>query len=606
MKRDVLVWEGSNDSEDAFSESEEKTVEGTETIVIADQEAEATTSTSSDSSIEAASVHVERRIRRAPNYLQDYESGEGLSEDEDNFAMFTSHDDPSSFEEAERDEKWRKAMDLEIEAIKKNETWQLTTLPKGAKKIGVKWVFKTKLNENGEVDKFKARLVAKGYAQQQGIDYHEVFVPVARWDTIRMVLALAAQKGWCVYQLDVKSAFLHGELTEDVYVEQPLGYVRKGEEEKVYKLKKALYGLKQASRAWYSKIEAYFVKEGFERCNYEHTLFVKTEKGGKSILIVSLYVDDLIFTGNDACMFESFKKSMKIEFDMIDLGKMKYFLGVEVLQNSEGIYLSQKKYAYELLEKFGLQNCNSVKNPIVPGFKLSKKGECARIHATAYKQLIGSLMYITVTRPDLMYVVCLLSRYMASPTELHMLAAKRVFRYLKGIVDLGVFYKRGDVEELVAYTDSDYAGDIDDRRSTSGYIFLLSGAAVSWASKKQPIVTLSTTEAEFVAAASCACQCVWMRRVLEKIGLSQSKCTVIMCDNSSTIKLSKNLVLHGRSKHIDVRFHFLRDLTKEEAVKLVHCGTSNQVADIMTKPLKLDVFLKLRDQLGVREVPNLN
>jgi len=195
---------------------------------------------------------------------------------------------------------------------------------------------------------------------------------------------------------------------------------------------------------------------------------------------------------------------------------------------------------------------------------------------------------------------------MANPTELHMLAAKRVLRYLKGTMELGVFYKRMNINELVAYTDSDYAGDIDDRRSTSGYVFLLSGGAVSWASKKQSVVTLSTTEAEYVAASSCACQCVWMRRVLENIGLSQNKCTVIMCDNSSTIKLSKNPVMHGRSKHIDVRFHFLRDLTKEEVVKLVHCNTSNQVADIMTKPLKLDVFQKLRDQLGVCEVSSLN
>lgn len=259
-----------------------------------------------------------------------------------------------------------------------------------------------------------------------------------------------------------------------------------------------------------------------------------------------------------------------------------------------------------MLEKFGVQNCNSVKNRIVPSFKMSKKGEGAKVDATAYKQLIGSLVYITVTRPDLTYVVCLLSRYMANPTELHILAAKRVLRYLKGKVELGVFYNRVDVEELVAYTDSDYAGDIDDRNSTSGYVFLLSGGAISWASKKQHVVTLSTTGAGFVEASSCACQCVWMRRVLEKIGLSQSKCTVIMCDNSLTIKLSKNPAMHDRSKHIDVRFHFLRDLTKKEVVKLVHSSTSNQVVDIMTKPLKFDVFQKLRDQLGVREVPNLN
>ncbi|RVW20261.1 Retrovirus-related Pol polyprotein from transposon RE2 [Vitis vinifera] len=274
----------------------------------------------------------------------------------------------------------------------------------GAKKIGVKWVFKTKLNEKGEVDKCKSRVVAKGYAQRQGIDYNEVFAPVARWDTIRMVLALAAQKGWSVYQLDIKSVFLHGEL-KDVYVEQPLGYIRNGEEEKVYKLKKALYGLKQAPRAWYRRIEAYFVKEGFERCDYEHTLFVKEKK--------------------------KLQESMKDEFDMTDLGKMN-------------------------------------ENPIVPGFKLSEDREGARIDATLYKQLIGSLMYITATRPDLMYVVCLLSKYMANPTDLHMQAANRVLRYLKGTVELGVFYKRGeDVGELLAYTDNDYAGDIDDRKSTS-------------------------------------------------------------------------------------------------------------------------------------------
>ena len=248
-----------------------------------------------------------------------------------------------------------------------------------------------------------------------------------------------------------------------------------------------------------------------------------------------------------------------------------------------------------------------MKNPIVPGFKLSEDREGARIDATLYKQLIGSLMYITATRPDLMYVVCLLSKYMANPTDLHMQAAKRVLRYLKGTVELGLFYKRGEnVGELLAYTNNDYVGNTDDRKNTSGYVFLLSGGPVSWASKKQPVVTLSTTEAEFVAATFCACQCIWMRRMLEKIGHSQSKCTTIMCDNSSTIKLSKNPIMHGRSRHIDVRFHFLRDLTKEEVVKLVHCGTNDQVADILTKPLKLEVFSKLREKLGVCEVPNLN
>ncbi|PNX85069.1 retrotransposon-related protein [Trifolium pratense] len=538
--------------------------------------------------------------------MDDYESGEGLSQEEDeaNMVLFATAD-PVYFEEAVKSEKWRVAMDAEIKAIEKNETWVLTDLPEHAKKIGVKWVYKTKLNENGEVDKYKARLVAKGYAQQFGVDYTEVFAPVARMDTVRMIVALAAQRGWIIYQLDVKSAFLHGELNEDVFVEQPRGYEKKDSPNKVYKLKKALYGLKQAPRSWFSRIEAYFVKEGFLKCHSEHTLFVKISKEGK-ILIVSIYVDDLIFTGDDESMFEDFKNSMMHEFDMSDLGKMRYFLGIEVLQRNDGIYICQKKYALEVLRRFGMEGSNSVHNPIVPGFKICKDKEGVKVDATFFKQVVGSLMYLTTTRPDLMFVVSLISRYMAQPTELHLQAAKRVLRYLKGTADFGIFYKKGGSENLVAYADSDYAGDLEDRKSTSGYVFLMSSGAVSWSSKKQPIVTLSTTEAEFVAAAYCASQIVWMRRILDKLGHSQSGSTVMFCDNSSTIKLSKNPVLHGRCKHIDVRFHFLRDLTKEGIVELVFCGTQEQVADVMTKPLKLDIFLKLRSLLGVCQIPEVN
>lgn len=264
-------------------------------------------------------------------------------------------------------------MDMEIGAILKNETWELVNAPKGVKVIGVKWVYRTKLNEKGEIDKCKARLVAKGYAQEKGVDYNEVFAPVARWDTIRMVIALAARNGWKLFQLDVKSAFLHGELKEDVYIAQPPGYVVKGEEEKVYKLKKALYGLKQAPRAWFSRIESYFIKEGFERSSCEHTLFTKRKEKNK-ILIVSLYVDDLIFTCNDLIMMGNFKESMKREFEMTDLGEMKYFLGVEIRQSANGIHIGQKKYAEDILKRFGLEDCNGVKNPMVPGGnRLTKK-----------------------------------------------------------------------------------------------------------------------------------------------------------------------------------------------------------------------------------------
>ena len=548
-----------------------------------------------------------RRISIPPRHLQDYVTGEDLAEQEEEeqyLVLYAAEEDPVKYDEAVKDIKWRKAMDAEIQAIEKNNAWELVALPKGMKKIRVKWVFKTKLNEKGEVDKHKARLVVKGYAQRQGIDYSEVFSPVARWDTIRMLLSLAALRGWEVFQLDVKSAFLHGELKEVVYIEQPEGYIRKGEEQKVYQLKNALYGLKQAPRAWYSRLEDYFAGEGFEKCSYELTLFMK-KKGGR-FFVVSLYVDDLIFTGNDLKLCAEFKASMQSEFDMTDLGRMKYFLGVEIHQTEAGIFLCQGKYASEILARFGMGSCNAVNNPMVPGTKLSSQEKGEEIDSTEYKQLIGSLIYITTTRPDIMYAVSFLSRFMAAPKEGHLLAAKRILRYLKGTMNFGIFYKRSSDNTLKGYTDSDFAGDLDGGKSTSGYVFMMGDGAVAWSSKKQPIVTLSTTEAEYVAATACACQSIWMREVLNSIEEDLCKCVTVFCDNSSSIKLSKNPVFHGRTKHINVKFHFIRDLIKKGDVELMYCRTKEQLADIMTKPLKLEDFVKLRMLLGVQEKKNLN
>ncbi|KAJ6874187.1 hypothetical protein NC651_032883 [Populus alba x Populus x berolinensis] len=504
-----------------------------------------------------------QRQRKMSAWMHDFVSGNELSDDEDTIVQFDlfANFDPIKFKDAVKEEKWKKAMDLEIQAIERNDTWELTDLPKRQKTIGVKWVYKTKLNEKGEIDKHKARLVAKGYKQQYGVDYKEVFAPVARHDTIRLVISLATQHSWIIFQMNVKSAFLNGELQEQVYIDQPSGYVKQGSAKKVLKLKKALYGLKQAPRAWYNRIDAYFSKVRFHKCPHEHTLFVKFEDGGK-FLIVCLYVDDLIYTGNDGKMFQEFKHSMKAEFEMTDLGMMCYFLGIEVVQSSTGIFITQKKYAKEMLERFNLQDCNPVKNPIEPGLKLHKDLDGQRIDNTYYKQMVGSLMYLTATRLDVMCAASLLSRYMELPTNLHSQAAKRVFRYLQGTTDFGVFYKKGADSRLLGFTDSDYAGDLNDR-STSGSVFMMSSGAVSWSSRKQQVVTLYTTEAEFIAAATSACQAIWMRRILEELHFQQLEPTIIYCDNSSTIKLSKNPVLHVRSKHIDVRYHFLRDLTNE-------------------------------------------
>ncbi|KAD1540679.1 hypothetical protein E3N88_42653 [Mikania micrantha] len=545
---------------------------------------------------------VNKRTRNTPVWLNDYETGEGLSETEEDLAMFSTSEDPRSYDEARKESKWMAAMKSEMHSIKKNNTWELVEAPKGVKPIGVKWVFKTKLNEKGEVDKYKARLVVKGYAQRKGIDYNELYAPVARWDTVRSIVAVAAQRGWDIFQLDVKSAFLNGELKETVFVEQPPGFVQKGEENKVCKLKKALYGLKQAPRAWFKRIEGYFVREGFKKSHYDHTLFIK--KQNKGVVIVSLYVDDLIYTGNKRELCESFKLSMMSEFEMSNLGRMKYFLGVEVEQTKEGIKMHQKKYAKEVLERFNMWEGNGVKNPIVPGMVVTKTGDKNKVDESFFKSLVGSLMYLTVTRPDLMYAVCFISRFMADPREEHMQVSKRILRYVKATHDFGLVYERNMGSRLQVYTDSDYARDFEDRKSTSGYVCILSGAAISWSSRKQDIVTLSSTEAEYVAATSCACHSVWLKGLLEEIGGEPLGAIVIQCDNNSAIKLSKNPVLHRRTKHIEVRFHYLRELVNEEKIQLVFCSTNDQVADVLTKPVKLEVFEKMRRLLGVCRIKN--
>jgi hypothetical protein len=319
-------------------------------------------------------------------------------------------------------------------------------------------------------------------------------------------------------------------------------------------------------------------------------------------------VDDLIFTSNDEGMFRTFKQSIMKEFEMTDLGKMIYFLGIKVTQSVGGIFIYQKKYACEVLERFKMDDCNPMQVPIIPGTKLTRDGEGEKIDSTYYKQMIGSLMYMTATRPDLTYVVSLISRFMEAPTELHYQVVRKILRYLKGTLDYGLFYKKKKSErhKLVGFSDSDYAGDVDDRKNTSGYVFLLNGATISLSSKKQTIVTLSTTEAEFIAAASCVCQGIWLRGILEEVKYTQQGLIMLFCDNSSTIKLSKNPVLHGRSKHIDVRFHFLRDLTKEGKVELVHCRSVEQIADILTKPLKAESFMKLRALLGMCSINEIN
>jgi Reverse transcriptase (RNA-dependent DNA polymerase) len=415
---------------------------------------------------------------------------------------------------------------------------------------------------------------------------------------VRLLLALAAHLKKPVYQFDVKSAFLNGELAEEVYVEQPRGFEVKGKEEWVYKLVKALYGLKQAPRAWYSKIDAYFINSGFERSKSEPNLYVKKNRAD-GMLVVCLYVDDMIYMGTNEELVEQFRSSMKHQFEMSDLGMLHYFLGLEVEQESGSIFVSQRKYARDLLKKFGMHNCKPASTPMNVNEKLVKEDGTGSADGTKFRSLVGGLIYLTHTRPDISYAVGVISRYMQNPTKHHFGVAKRILKYISGTADYGLWYGSKNSFELVGYSDSDWAECVEDRRSTSGYVFSCGSSAISWSSKKQSTVALSSSEAEYVAVNSAACQVIWLRKILEDVGQEQQQPTQIYCDNQSAIAIAKNPVFHGRSKHIDIKLHFIRDLVAEKIVELKFVTSANQKADVLTKTLVLSTFETLRMKLGV-------
>nr|GMD05942.1 Retrovirus-related Pol polyprotein from transposon TNT 1-94 [Ipomoea batatas] len=381
-----------------------------------------------------------------------------------NFALSVT--DPIFYDDAAREQVWRDAMIEEMNCIQKNNTWKLVDLPEGKKAIGLKWVFRTKYHADGSVQKHKARLVAKGYAQ-----------------------------GWPIFQFDVKSAFLNGELKKEVFVAQPEGFVVKDGENKVYMLQKALYGLKQAPRAWYNKIDSYFLENGFERSENESTLYLK--KQGNEFLAVCLYVDDMIYMGSCESIIAEFKSSMMKKFEMTDMGLLHYFLGLEIKQGTDGIFLSQRKFAKDLLVKFQLTGCKPACTPMNINEKLPANDDTGAANAKMYRSMVGCLNYFSHTRPDIAHSVGVVSRFMHTPTKHHLGAVKRILHYIAGTSDYGIWYKKVDNMRLVGYCDSDWAGSLDDRKSTSGYLFTLgSGGVISWSSKKQSTVALSSSEAE--------------------------------------------------------------------------------------------------------------
>jgi hypothetical protein len=454
-------------------------------------------------------------------------------------------------------------MNSELKSIQDNNTWYYTNLPKGHKAIGLKWVYKVKRDPKGNVVKHKARLVAKGYAQRHGVDYEEVFAPVARLETVRLILALAANGKWVVHHMDVKSAFLNGELQEEVYVQQPPGFQNPRFPGKVLKLQKALYGLKQAPRAWNAKLDQELVRLGFSRSEEEHGVYKRGS--GDSLLLPGVYVDDLIICGPNNENINKFKQQMCRTFSMSDLGLLSYYLGMEVKQSPGEIILCHKSYATKIIEICGMTGCNSVDTPMEQNCRLIPGRPDMAKDVTKFRSLVGSLRYLVNTRPYIAYSVGMVSRFMESPTTEHWVAAKRIVRYIAGTTDYGCRYTCRSFAnmKLLGYSDSDHAGDLEKRKSTSGVVFFLNGNIVTWTSQKQRAVSLSSCEAEYIAAASTACQGVWLSRLISDLtGEKLMKFTLLM-DSKSAIELSKNPVYHERSKHIDTRYHFIKECVSQ-------------------------------------------
>lgn len=554
--------------------------------------------TESDDDIEPILRRSQRNTSK-PKYLDDYVL---LSEEEGEILLMFLNDEPKNYEEAKKYKEWVRACKEEIESITRLESWELVDLPPGAKPIGLKWIFKIKRNSDGSINKYKSRLVAKGYVQRYGIDYEEVFAPVARIETIRFLINLAATSGWEIHHLDVKTTFLHGDLKETVYVMQPEGFEVKGKEDKVYRLKKALYGLKQAPRAWNDKLNKILIGFNFTRCLKEPSVYRKETSEG--LLVIAVYVDDLFVTGASIKIINKFKAEMASQFEMSDLGLLTYYLGIEVTQHSGGITLSQKRYASKILEAAGMKDCNPAHIPMDSGLKLEKSDEEKDIDATQYRKIIGCFRYLLHTRPDLSYAVGVLSRYMQSPKESHGNAMKHCLRYLKGTTSYGLtFEKTGQrASRLIGYSDSSHNVDPDDGRSTTGHIFYFGTSPITWCSQKQDTVALSSCEAEFMAGTEAARQAIWLQDLLyEVIGVSSTK-TVIRIDNRSAIALTKNPVFHGRSKHIHTRFHFIRECVEKGLMEVEHVPGNEQKADILTKALARTKFQEMREMIGVHDV----
>jgi hypothetical protein len=516
--------------------------------------------------------------------------------------LLSIEEDPKTYKEAmaSRDVAfWREAINDEMDSILSNNTWVLVDLPHGSKPIGCKWVFRKKYNTDGSLQTFKGRLVAKGFKQKEGIDYFDTYAPVARITSIRVLMALASIFDLYVHQMDVKTAFLNGDLDEEVYMEQPEGFVMSGNEKKVCKLIKSLYGLKQAPKQWHEKFDYVILSHGFKHNNADKCIYSKfTDCYG---VIICLYVDDLLIFGTNMEGISETKKYLTSKFKMKDLKEVDTILGIKVKKYSGGYALCQSHYIEKILLKFQRLGIKEASTPYDSAFKLTENSGRA-IAQLEYASAIGSLMYAMLcTRPDISFAVCKLSRYTNKPSTEHWKAIGRVLGYLKRTIGLGLYYTNFP-SVLEGYTDASWITSASDNKATSGWVFTLGSGAVSWASKKQTCISHSTMESEFIALAAAGKEAEWLRNLLLDIKLWPQPMPAISlrCDSEATMSRAHSKVYNGKSRHISLRHEYVKHLIIDGIITIVYVQSSKNLADPFTKGLSRDLVKSTSSGMGLK------
>lgn len=489
-------------SEPAIDESEDEAAGGCDTSI------------EEFGSAEDDEVPVRRtgRLRKQPARFSDYEVCIAFALNAENYVEALP-DDINELRKRDDWPEWKRAIDDEMRALEKNNTWDIVDLPAGARPVPCKWVFKIKYNDNGSIDRHKARLVAKGCSQRQGYDYQETYAPVVRMTTVRTLLSVAVQRNLHLHQMDVRTAFLNGKLSETVYMRQPPGFERGN---KVCKLNKSLYGLKQAPRSWNERFNSFILKLGFQRSQYDSCLYTRKVNGVWMYLV--LYVDDIVLASSSLEEIRNIKQRLANEFEMDDMQEMKNFLGMRIQYNMEKgtLLLNQTKYISALLKRFGMDGCKPASTPLDANLKLERKKDGDEATQYPYRELVGCLTYLMLsTRPDISIAVNTMSRFQSGATDVHWSHLKRVLRYLQGTKHLSLEYRRDAcADPLIGFADADWGSDMNDRRSTSGYVFQVYGNTVSWTTRKQATISLSSTEAEYVSLSQSSCEAIWLRNLL--------------------------------------------------------------------------------------------